>query len=275
MTTATLTFPELPVKQRFVLEWREDRHGSTGWILSGMDDFDVGQGLTVAHDVLEHFEHKDGDATSEYSAFGCMLWGRVCGDYWYAFNTEWSRYGRPSTPIDTLGQELAEFHRQLGVYAAPVQCYQPLDEEVEEHVGKMREMFVKQLCAEYRAGEEINGLDPDCTEQEALEVISSAAADVLAWVRYGYLRAVHVWGTCPESQYGSSREFQFSNMFHTLETLINQTYRNGEVGDALVINIDREGMSGTIGRAILFDDGRPDLETDLGKEIYEESLNEF
>ena len=44
--------------------------------LNAPNEFNPGQGLTVAHDCIEHFKGDDGSCDKEFMAFGAMLWIR-------------------------------------------------------------------------------------------------------------------------------------------------------------------------------------------------------
>lgn len=254
------SFPKFPRRIKHTFEWREDQHGNTGWILAGMDDFDVGDGMTVAHDVLEHFEHADGDASSEFQAFGCMVWGRIGGDYWGSFN--YSAGLMSTDPARGMGSELGMFYVRLGgIHAAPPWAYMPLeDDEAEEFIATMRPIIAQGIqdegdsmsTDEYR---DLLHLDEDHTGEEEAQALDSAAADVCAWVRYGFTRATQSWGV-KRNEWNSSQEFYFSNLFYSLETVLNDQFAHGDTGDALIIEVDRHDYTAKVTRAYADDYGR-------------------
>lgn len=61
-------------------------------------------GMTVAHDIMEHFPNDDGSAEGEFLALGCTIWLR--GDSGYM-----QRKGNHSSTIDNIAAEFPEIWR--------------------------------------------------------------------------------------------------------------------------------------------------------------------
>jgi len=255
-------FRQLPRKSRFVLEYATDENGNDGWRLAGMHGFDAvagkGAGMTIAHDIFEHFTHANDCSYSEFEAFGCMLWGRIGGEYWYSFNNEWSVHNSTRDDAQVMGDEIGQFYTRLdGVTTAPAWAYQALkDEEVEQFVQKMIPFVRRGIVDETNDTDRLADLlhlnheeDEPEYAAEYERALEEAAQDAIAWVRYGYTHADQTWG-----KLGSP--FDFCNMFYNLETLIDSEFTHGDHGDALVIRVDRKYSTVEVRRGYFNDHGR-------------------
>lgn len=61
--------------------WYEDTDTGPGWVMASMPHFDTVKGFGMAHDMIEHFTPRAGNA-GEAEAFGAMVWVRWDGCYW-------------------------------------------------------------------------------------------------------------------------------------------------------------------------------------------------
>lgn len=223
---------QLPKTKYFRLEWREDQHGIRGWILHDMPMFDVGSGMTLAHDLLEHFEHKTDDMASEYMAFGCIVWGRL-DHYWDSFVGR--NGGRRTTPRD-LGTELANFYRDLHerdtLTEPPEWTRGPVEMDLADTYSDMADGLLETLITEMDQ-------DDDETDEEFRDRMSDAAARIMGWVQAGYIMAELTWGQI-------TTPFYFTNWFYNIERAIEDEFGHGEEGEALSITLDYRTMRASL-----------------------------
>lgn len=226
-------FKPFPKTRKFKLEWREDQHGNRGWILAGMDNFDAGQGLTIAHDILEHFEHESECGKSEYEAFGCMVWGRWAGDYWGSFVSP-----PPQSVADMLADSLASFCRDLGP-GSPAPSWAlnyEFDEEDKDRFDQLHTSLVSAL-----PGEMADNGDYTVDEYRAM------ADNIVGWVKAGFIRAENTWGKIVSP-------FYLTNLFYTIERDMDEDFQHGEESEILMVTIDYHNVSHTIRRGRLYED---------------------
>lgn len=95
------------ISMTFVCEKHQDS-GELGWRPEHQSSFDPYRGMTVAHDVLEHFPNDQGDAEDEFMALGAALWIRGGGGYWYR-----KMPGNMNQEGDHLSSDFEEIVRRL------------------------------------------------------------------------------------------------------------------------------------------------------------------
>lgn len=199
--------------------WDDDHeHGTTGWKPKGMPDFNVGTGMTVAHDVLEHFSYTDASLEGEMMAFGSSLFIRHEGCYWGnkgAYHTDYHYH---------VSGEIAMFLQNNGLYIRKPPKTRKLDSELEDELTLVRQRVIKAFP------------DYDIDINEGIEPLDRA----LDWIRRGYRKAVRRFKGCSP--------FYVCSLFMDIEREVDTRFKHGEFGDELKISFSPSTLKHKITR---------------------------
>jgi hypothetical protein len=204
-------------------EWKEDQElGGEGWIPTRFPNFSAGEGLTIAHDTLEHFANDEGNLAGEVRAFGAMIFTRVEGGY---FSNRMSRY----SPEETVGMELGQFleelsngeHSDWGDFPRPPRTYR-LKNGTEEIIDKILTETLKSYEREAQNYSENSLID---NHQTSIEL-----SKMHGWLRIGYRKAVR--------RFRGADSGDMSYLFDKLKERINEKHKNGSYGEVLTVSVN-------------------------------------
>jgi hypothetical protein len=182
---------------------KHEEYGSLGWKLKGKPHFEPFGGLTVAHDILEHFPSDDGTAGGECEALGASFHVRGCA-YFQGIKDAHFSVGEQTCPdIARLFRDQVEMPKCASV--------KKLDNETEEELAKAYKGAVEDLK------------ESEIDESEASTFLQNA----INWMRIGYRKAVKRYkhNTC-----------ELAHFFHKIETLVDRA--GTEEGQEMTISVD-------------------------------------
>lgn len=169
-----------------------DHDNGVGFAIRGMPDtfFPNTFGLGIVHDLMEHFEH-DGSLESEFMAFGCMLWGRGEGGYWYQRATGLSKLNSFADQVasDFMGmyQDWSEGNsselRTLGEDKRWFRFLRDNEGSLEEHTLQTF-AEVADACRAMIT-RDADELDIDTEKYDVEQFVNT----LIDWMKVGYLRA--------------------------------------------------------------------------------------
>jgi hypothetical protein len=204
-------------------EWKEDQElGGEGWIPTRFPNFSAGEGLTIAHDTLEHFANDEGNLAGELRAFGAMIFTRVEGGY---FSNEMTR----RSAEENLGMELGRFLEELGNgehsgwgdFPRPPRTYR-LKNGTEEIIDKILTESLKSYQAEMQNYSEDHLTDSYQTDIEL--------SKMHGWLRIGYRKAVR--------RFRGAGSGDMSYLFGELKDRIDEKHKNGSYGEVLTVSVN-------------------------------------
>ena len=211
-----------------IFEWREDKEfGGNGWIPKGYPDFNAGDGLSIAHDTLEHFADGDGSLSAEMEAFGSMLYIRVQSGWFYS-------RGNARGAAPNMGSDIARFLQQM----------------------RWQDMNLRNPGRTYRLGD---GLDDEieaiiteglrqANDEEAYsgdEVPFRYTRDwkiqyMVGWMRKGYRRCKQRWH--------DAGPHQLSYLFDRIVRDVDDRFRTGDFGDELHVRVNNKTLEHSVTR---------------------------
>ena len=206
-------------------EWRKDEEfGEYGWILAGFLNFNVSNGLGVAHDTLEHFiAGDDGSLTAELRAFGAMVYGRGLGGYFLR-----NAY---KTTEENLGYDFCNFlqelhwgkHSEFGCFLTPPKTRKLADEWAEQIIdGSLRE-GLKMFIAEGEYNKEEISPDDLAQSKEWIEKMRG-------WMRIGFRKA--------QKRFHNNDPHQIAMLFDRIVERIDKHHKYGDFGEILTVTVD-------------------------------------
>lgn len=203
-----------------IFKWDEDERGIEGWIMRDMPHFDAGTGLTVAHDILEHFDNGT-ELEDEMQAFGAIVYGRVEGGYWSLIAN-----GHYTKPAEVLSRDLSEFlfgHGQIATLQDRVTRPIGTDDDygTEETFAAIAAETLRLGERDWDPEEDEHGNDIELTNAQK-EAMRETMRRAVSWMRVGYRRAQRRWKF-------SNRE-TFASMFYELERKIEDVTKQGRFG---------------------------------------------
>lgn len=194
-----------------------EEYGGIGWSPVWVRDADPClSGMTVAHDILEHFPSAGADVIGELQAIGAMFYIRGVGGYWHQIN-----HMRPD-PGYHASADIPDIFRHVVDESMPFECpkggRRRLSEEIEDWIGDG-----------LADTEEIRDIDFPI-EWESFK--SHAAR----WIRIGYRRAVR--------RYRGIDPYSISTLFLKIQKGIDSTLRE-EVwpGMELTVSLDIQNQT--------------------------------
>lgn len=168
------------IRRKFIYEEHRE-HGGFGFRPLWLPNADPASGMTVAHDVLEHFPHDNGSVDHEFKAFGAMMFVRgVCG--WWA--EQGSYYPDPAKQVGGDFYDLLSRVHEGDENLNPPGIVPPL-----RQYDDLLQRVAKAGCEE--ATKELqNGYDPkECVSPEEHDRI-------LGWMRLGFRAARRRYSGC-------------------------------------------------------------------------------
>lgn len=201
---------------RFV--WREDQdYGGEGWAPKKFPEFNIVQGVGLAHDALEHFADDDGSLHGELQAFGAMIHVRWLGGWHYMI-------GNPGiyTPAVNMANDFIQFmytilsgeelkaapktYRCRGVYGKDV------EKIIDETLIEARKLVLSELDDEDAA--------------RIIELWNDFRDNARSWMRIGYRRAFRRFGDTSDEL-----PYVFKSIADSVENF------HGSYGDELVVQV--------------------------------------
>jgi len=177
------------IRRKFIVK-RHEEFGSLG--LCPFDDqynpaLEPLAGMTIAHDILEHFPNAHGTAEEEYMALGATMLVR----------SQWSE--RRGTMEENLASEFATVYKWSEQHCLPMipvnKKIRNLDEEIEETLRRTRRFAIMSMESEIL-------YDDDETE-ESVRFLEEYADAALDWIRVGYRKATRRYRNVPAIFLGS------------------------------------------------------------------------
>lgn len=200
----------------------ENERGVSGWVMSTMPHFDPVQGMGAAHDILEHFTPRAGNA-GEAEAFGAIVWIRLEGGYWAAFadNPHTSRMS-VEEHAKGMGQEFGDF-----LHYSDYEMAEPLDfERVEEPDDEDGTRAILRLICAHAARHCRNehGMDP--SKRHCIKLMYQ-------WLCSGYAKVQEFYGNNAPNM---------AALFWELEKAIDNNIKYVEhySGDSIEVRIDHD-----------------------------------
>lgn len=202
--------------------WGEDKEfGGEGWIPEGMPDFNAGVGMTMAHDVLEHFSADDASIEAEFMAFGSTLYIRAEGSYWANTN---------SYIVDPAHHMSSDATRFIMDTLYRGQCIRSPGRTITlETVDGYESELVIKAFRENCLQQFRNGYDTQ-ERYEHRRGFRQALENAIGWMRRGYRKARRRW--MPHSPY------EMTSFFIQTEKQLDKLANHGEYGDTLVVTVD-------------------------------------
>jgi hypothetical protein len=125
---------------------KHEEYGSLGWALKCKPHFEPLGGMTVAHDVMEHFPRDNGTLAAEWQAFGAMMRIRHEGNWWSnQGNTKYQEFGDQAY-VDLFDHYRKVVYGELSVDEAPRTM--KLEDDLEEQIQKMVANFRREIDRE-------------------------------------------------------------------------------------------------------------------------------
>lgn len=209
-----------PLHMSFVLEEHRE-YGEKGWRPKNQPTFDPLSGMTVAHDILEHFADSSDSADDEFQALGAALFVRGLGGYW---QHSWS------SPGANVGSDLVSIMRHIveneTTFHEPPNTSR-LGKDEDQVEGWIVEALVDALN-ELKA--ETGG------EPEFMREANALKTKVAGWLRVGFRRAVKRY-----AKFGKrGGALQATAMFREIEQKADHALKVGEIGDELQVEASIE-----------------------------------
>lgn len=216
----------------------DDDFGNAGWILPGVPGYNAGDGLTVAHDTLEHRPNDNGTVEDELMALGALLWLRVETGYQAQYfpnglhaGTHMIVTGDISRMLLNLVQDVAQDDCLL--QALP-RASRPLsDDDAEQSMRKA----VAESIASTIAETGYQSIDPELVQAWNAKLQEPETYDrCLGWLRAGYRNA--------KRRYPRPEDIAF-RVFQVVRSEADRIARFAEEGDELqvVINLKKAQAS--------------------------------
>lgn len=216
---------------RFICE-EHPEFGSLGLRPLAMPEADALPGMTVAHDLLEHFPGDDGSVEAEFMALGASYWLR-CES---GFNESRSRVNRDQA--ENIAADFPELYRHIrdeGFTLTDPGHVEPIeDENTDAALRRCARMGVDETAQE----ETYN------TDEEPDEVLVAFCSDqsverITGWLRKGYIRATERFD-------GHDAFTLAEEVFGTIEKRLDDWLKMGHEGTEVEITIDLENYNVSI-----------------------------
>ncbi len=190
---------------------KHEEYGTMGWKLKNMAHFDPLGGMTIAHDILEHFPNDDGIASGECQALGASL---------YVRGEEYSvgiKNSSNSPGTNMSGDIVNLFSEGREIAQAPKT--KPLDDDAENWIQDC--MHDARKKAAYRDVDDVNKLE---------EFFQNA----IGWLRIGYKRA--------KVRYAGLTTNELAYFFYEIEKQADKYLKMAEEGQELVVSTDTKNL---------------------------------
>lgn len=209
---------------RFICE-EHDGYGTLGLRPLAMPEADPLSGMTVAHDLLEHFPGDDGGVEAEFMALGASYWLRCESGY----NESRSRVSRDQA--ENIAADFPELFRHIrdeGFTLTDPGHVEPIeDTSTDDALRRCAQMGVDETEQE----ETYQGnVDPELTTF----CLNASVERITGWLRKGYRRATE--------RFDGHDAFTLSEtVFGTIEKRLDDWLKTGDCeGVEIEITIDLE-----------------------------------
>jgi hypothetical protein len=207
----------MTITRTFICQEHED-YGMNGLVLKDHPTFEPLQGMTVAHDILEHYPKDSGELHEEFMAIGAMLYGRGEGGYFA---------GRSSSVEDNCVADLtniihyASSHNKelkpctFKVVAPDTSCF---DCDTYEELG------VQHIQNEF--SDRLEYYDIISTNEKIEEFVNQACR----WICRGYYKA--------KDRYRNTDSYTLTELFRNCEQQIDNELKSLIVGQEVKVTIN-------------------------------------
>jgi hypothetical protein len=201
----------MPKTFKFVCEENEN-FGMNGWRQADKPHFDPLMGLTVAHDILEHFPNGTESPADEFQALGAAYFIR--GETGYM-----QRNGNINPPAKHIASDFPDIfqhiiHENMSLPYAPKTRKIDLD-YVENFIAATLQEAEKLLKEEFG--------DWDDFIERALELLPRVAD----WIRIGYRRAARRYSRWQDNAV---------EIFDQISEKADKALKRAEIGDKLIVS---------------------------------------
>lgn len=182
------------LSQHFI--WSHHESGMVGWLVEAQQDnptFTPGDGLTIAHDLLEHFK-MDGSGEDECMALGSVMYirigpGRTDMDGGGTSAEEFLGY----TLRDTLHDMAREGHVALRHIRRPRSPHLNIDGDMEPVRDKFMSICLRDSDVHNDVARIVEGEPDTFNEPEYKAWLEQWFASAWNWICRGYLKAHQRW----------------------------------------------------------------------------------
>jgi hypothetical protein len=194
---------------------KHEEYGSLGWALKCKPHFEPLGGMTVAHDVMEHFPRDNGTLAAEWQAFGAMMRIRHEGNWWSnQGNTKYQEFGDQAY-VDLFDHYRKVVYGELSVDEAPRTM--KLEDDLEEQIQKMVANFRREIDRE---------VDPDDQSCD----VDFFCKNLVGWIRIGYRKACKRYSEVPA--------WKLSEMFSTIADKADKLLKDAYEGMEMVVEME-------------------------------------
>lgn len=192
-----------------------EEYGGLGFTPSWYPNGDPLPGMTVAHDILEHFPKDDGSAEGEFLALGAALYIR--GETGYM-----QRNGNVNGPKEHLAADLPmvwDYHTNRDRRTTIKPCGLVRDEDLMEQCREIVQIGVRNMRDEDRQA-------PDAETQER----------IARWIAKGYKRA--------SVRYAKHGAYEIAySVFQKIEEQADRCLRGAEEGMILTVSLNLNNLN--------------------------------
>lgn len=165
-------------------------YGDGFLLATAPDGFTPGRGLTIAHDVLEHFPKDSGQVHEEAMAFGAIMWIR-------GMNGFFTR----NSPGYNMSSDIADQYLRYKGVCIPFTKRVNLTRDIDEEVPRWLEEGINLAWAEIEGQLDLDSENGDeYAEQE--EEYNEWSEEWMKWALYGFKRVqrrykdIDSWNLC-------------------------------------------------------------------------------
>jgi hypothetical protein len=222
------------IQGRFICEEHEE-YGGLGLRPLAMPNADPLPGMTVAHDLLEHFPGDDGGVEAEFMALGaCYFLRHESG--WVANKRAGMGFESRDASDDFSGDFMDLYrhvaHENFSLTdpgtELPIEC---------EHTEEMLASIVRKGLALTR--EELADACDDDSEELHMFCSTQTGERILGWLRRGYRKAT-------ERFEGHDAYTLAESVFGEIETRLDNWLKSAEEGTEIEVTIDLDNYSVSI-----------------------------
>lgn len=205
----------------------DEEHGTYGWIPTWFKHANAGEGLTVAHDALEHVAREQ-YLEGELQAFGAMYFIRGKSSWW----ANYIPYANKLDPVEIMGGAFGLIFQEFiwgnqTLLAPKRRTYRlncPTDEEM---IQAIVDRGWRSIVDEHGDSERLD------------EILSTEnRRRTVDWLRIGFRKA--------ERRYGADNYYRIADLFHQIMTEADARARLASEGDKLHVLIDAKNGEATV-----------------------------
>lgn len=166
----------LAMKKKAKIKYVEDGEHGAGFLLAtAADGFTPGSGLTIAHDLLEHFPKDSGKVHEEAMAFGAILWIRGMNNFF-----------QRNTPGYSMSGDIANQFTEFGG-CMPFTKKVNLTKDIDEEIPRWLNEGVNLAWAEIESNLD-DASDNMEAHTETQDEFTNWSNEWVKWALYGYKR---------------------------------------------------------------------------------------